>query len=132
MPRRNDISKILIMILRLAALVCLMVLGTATATACSIAFPRYKVQSRFWAVVHHDNHAVPSIEVALYRDRDMKGSEWHPFLTRSSDGDGTVKFEGLEVGKYFIIIKGLGGGEAAELEVDAVETWESRNEIRLG
>ncbi|HKF21826.1 MAG TPA: hypothetical protein VKE93_09665 [Candidatus Angelobacter sp.] len=131
MPRRNDMSKIMTMALRPAALICFLLVSAASVIACSISVPRYKVQSSFLVIVEHQKAPISGIEVALYRDQGTNVSDARPLLTRFSDTDGTIKFEGLAPGPYFIEIRAPGGGEAAYLNVGAAHKEGSRNEIKL-
>jgi hypothetical protein len=125
-PRGRGFSRLL----RPAALICFLLVSAAIVMACSISSPRYKMQSRFRVIVEHQKKPAAGIEVTLYRD-DTHVSDPRPLLTRFSDADGIIKFEGLAPGPYFIAISAPGGGQAAHLDVGATETEGSRNEIRL-
>lgn len=119
------------MALRSAALVCFLLASAASVIACSISFPTYKIQSSFRVIVEHQKTPVSGIEVALYRDQGTNVSDPRPVLTRFSDTDGIIKFEGLAPGPYFIAISAPGGGEAAHLDVGPAGTEGSRKEIKL-
>ena len=127
LPRRNDISKIM----RVSGIsAVILFIGTATVSACVIDYPRYKVQSSFWVKTYHDGKPISGVEISLYRGHLGK-LERPPLLVSTSGKDGIIKIEHLPVGKYFVSVTTPGGGDAAELVVDAEETSDSRNEIGL-
>ena len=76
MPRRNDISKIL-MALRPVALISFLLACAASVMACSISAPRYMVQSSFRVFVEHEKKPVSGIEVTLYRDQGKNSVGTH-------------------------------------------------------
>ena len=123
MPRRNDISKILIIgstIKRLAFatlfLVCLGLL--APAHACTRSLARVAVTSDFRVIVMNGSTPVPGVQVEVYDERNSE-TEGKPILTLVTSKDGSAEIKNLHKGLYIVGTTGPGGGSAVYAAVSA-------------
>jgi hypothetical protein len=127
MPRRNDISKILIIGSGLrrsssfgVALVLLSVVLPWTVQACMRSTPIVKVSGDFHVIVRHEETPIAGIQVDVY-DEELSQSNgelpWKPVLSLITSNDGTAEIRNLAKGRYLAAIKGPGGGYAVHVEI---------------
>src|SRR5215469_11827733 len=109
MPRRNDISKILIIgsgLNRLVAFAMFFLFFVAlcpAAQACSFSLATVQVSSDFWVIVSHDATPVPGIHVEIYYEGEHQSdaaTERKPVLTLVTSGDGRAEVKNLGKGLY--------------------------------
>jgi hypothetical protein len=140
MPRRNDISKILIIgsglrrsVALAVALVLLSIALPWTVQACVRSTPIVKVSGDFHVIVRHDETPIAGIQVDFYDEAkpEQPGSEseWKPFRTLVTTTDGTAEIRNLAKGRYLAAIKGPGGGYAVHVEV--TDELEKGHEVPL-
>jgi hypothetical protein len=139
MPRRNDISKILIIgsgpnRLVAFAMSLLFVLALhPPAQACSLSLDRIRVSSDFRVIVSHGSTPIPAIQVDVYDEDERRGdsdTEQKPILTLVTGRDGAAEIKNLGKGTYFVATKGAGGGSAVYAVVGD-RPDKIRNEITL-
>jgi hypothetical protein len=128
MPRRNDISKILIIVgsglsRSLAFAMALVLLSVAlpwTLQACVRSTPIVKVSGDFHVIVRHEETPIAGIQVDVY-DEELSRSnaelQWKPVLSLITSNDGTAEIRNLAKGRYLAAIKGPGGGYAVHVEI---------------
>ncbi len=140
MPRRNDISKILIIGSGLSRTVAfamaLFLLSVAlpwTAQACLRSTPIVKVSGDFHVIVRHDETPIAGIQVDVY-DEELSRSnaelQRKPVLGLITSSDGTAEVRNLAKGRYLAAIKGPGGGYAVHVEITG-EGGKRSNEVPL-
>ncbi|HET9792508.1 MAG TPA: hypothetical protein VFR08_14515, partial [Candidatus Angelobacter sp.] len=106
MPRRNDISKILIIgsglrrsVTFAMVLVLLSIALPWTVQACVRSTPIVKVSGDFHVIVRHDETPIAGIQVDFYDEAkpEQPGSEseWKPFRTLVTTTDGTAEIRNL-------------------------------------
>ncbi|PYP92930.1 MAG: hypothetical protein DMG65_02770 [Candidatus Angelobacter sp. Gp1-AA117] len=113
--------------MKLLSVVSALLALTMAASACTVVLPAYKVQPSFDVLISYGKKPMPGIKVVLYQSQVLD----HSFITSVSNENGIVNIKNLAPGKYLIDVEDLGGGSSAELEVQKVQTWESRQQISL-
>jgi hypothetical protein len=110
MPRRNDISKILIRNLPVIFAVLLLGEMLTKSDACSIEFRSIHVAPSFQVRVQVLQHPIGGMGIALYRAKGIyEEVEKQPFIRMVTDGHGTARVKDLPDGFYVVEMEGPGG-----------------------
>jgi hypothetical protein len=131
MPRRNDISKILIIgsgpnrfVGLAASFLFFFLLIPFPAQPCSRSLDRIRVSPDFRIIVTHDATPVPGIQVEVCDEESV------PVLKLVTSRDGSAEVKSLRKGTYLVATSGPGRGSAVYAVV-AERSDKSRNEISL-
>ena len=140
MPRRNDISKILIIgcgrnyLVAFLMSILIVVPLPMLVHACSVSLNKVLVTPDFRVIVSHGSTPIAGVQVEVYDtkelDRSGPGADWTPVMTLITSSDGAAEVKNLSKGVYLLETKGPGAGSAVYAEVSARHGKRS-NQIEL-
>jgi len=140
MPRRSDISKILIigsgprLVLAPVVALILLLIFVPVSRACVRSFMTVQVQPSFKISVTNGATPEPGIKVGVYDEEELNRepdpSRWKPVLDLTTSAEGLAEVTNLPAGTYVVRTTGPGSGSAVSVRVGG-ESAKVSNQISL-